>query len=356
MASPRKPPIDVSAVSRAISRWFPKAARALPWRTERTPWRSLVSEAMLQQTQVDRVEPAFRRFLVLFPDPAALARADVDAVLAAWKGLGYYRRARALHAAAKQIVDLHGGEVPRSIAELRALPGVGAYTAGAVASIAFGDPEPIVDGNVARVFARLAAQRGPVGNREFDAWCWDQANRLVATSRRPAIVNEGIMELGALICTPKAPSCSRCPLRSKCAATKTDDPASFPTARAPAVRQTVHHHAVLVMQRGRVLLVKRGETGLWAGMWEPPTCESQRRLRASELRKRLPVEVSGLTHVEGFVHQTTHREVCFHFYVAESACKRDASAQWHLLSTLDELPLANPHRRMIDRAQALATR
>ena len=201
-----------------ITRWFPTSARDLPWRRVRTPWRALVSEFMLQQTQVSRVAERFEPFLDAFPSPLAMVEAGEDAVLAKWSGMGYYRRARMLHAAALAIVEQHDGVVPEDAATLETLPGVGRYTAGAIASIACGESVPIVDGNVDRVFARLTGDASLPGTKGRDARRWEEAGVYVAAADRPEVANEGLMELGALVCQPKAAQCLICPLAAQCCA------------------------------------------------------------------------------------------------------------------------------------------
>ena len=207
---------SVARISALLERWFAGAARDLPWRRRRNGWTSLVSEALLQQTQVARVAERFPEFMRLFPTPKAMALAGEAAVLRAWRGLGYYRRARSLHAAAVAVVERHGGRVPSDARRLRELPGVGRYTAGAVASIAFGKAEAIVDGNVMRVLARLADRRASTVDPAGQAWCWSQAERLAVAARRPGVTNEALMELGATVCTPANPRCDACPLARLC--------------------------------------------------------------------------------------------------------------------------------------------
>lgn len=275
--SSRKPPRNqpLSAAADPLAAWFSLEARALPWRRRRSGYRALVSEFMLQQTQVSRVLEKFDPFLRRFPTARALAEASEDEVLAAWQGLGYYRRARLLHAAAKAIVERHGGRVPDDPAALRALPGVGRYTAGAIASIVFGAREPIVDGNVTRVFQRLAARPGSASDRVVNEWAWREAEAFVRTAAEPGPSNEALMELGAKVCTPAAPRCGTCPLAAQCAARREGLVDTIPEPKRKAARREL----VLVTARvertdGAVLLEQRPRTGLWAGMWQPPTVES----------------------------------------------------------------------------------
>lgn len=305
---------DAAVAAGSIEAWFPEQARDLPWRRRRTPYRVLVSEAMLQQTQVSRVAERFPRFVRRFPSVRALAAAELDAVLAEWEGLGYYRRARLLHAAAKEIVSRHGGRVPRDPAALLALPGVGRYTAGAIASLAFGLREPIVDGNVIRVVLRLDGRPLASDDAEAIAWSWRRARELVEAAHDPAVLNEGLMELGATVCTPAAPRCGECPWRAECRAAAAGAAGSIPRPKRPPKRREVHHHALSIASgpSGELLLRRRAAKGLWAGMWELPTIESPEALSDEAIAERLGVPATALRRLGSFIHKTTHRDVVFH--------------------------------------------
>jgi A/G-specific adenine glycosylase len=272
------PPLDPAArdanVAVALGAWFDGAARDLPWRRQREPYAVWLSEIMLQQTRVDTVVPYFQRFLQRFPDVRALASADLDDVLHLWSGLGYYRRARQLHAAAREVTERFGGVFPDGIAELRSLPGVGAYTAGAIASIAYGRREPLVDGNVARVLARLEAIDDPMGGSPATARrLWAVAARLLP-GERPGRFNEALMELGATVCTPREPRCDACPLSPFCAARAAGRERELPVTVARRATPLIEAVSlVLTDGRGRVLFARRREGGLFGGLWEPPMVE-----------------------------------------------------------------------------------
>lgn len=261
-------------IDRRLATWFRKARRNLPWRREpRDPWAVLVSEVMLQQTRVEVVAPRFEAFLRRWPTPAAMAASPVDDVVAAWSGLGYYGRARRLHAAARAIVERHGGRFPGDEDALRALPGVGEYTAGAVGSLALGLPLPLVDGNVARVLARLFAVRGDPRKGEAARRLRDLAAALVPP-RGAGAWNEGLMELGALVCVPGKPRCLLCPLSGECAARKAGLEERLPETPAPAKARKVRLAAALVRdRRGRTLLLRRPDGALLGGTWELPSAE-----------------------------------------------------------------------------------
>jgi A/G-specific adenine glycosylase len=339
-----KRPREVAA---AVEAWFARAGRKLPWRDVRTGYTALVSEFMLQQTQVSRVVPKFEEFLRRFPSVAALAAADEQAVLAAWQGLGYYRRARLLHAAAKAIVERFGGLVPETVDDLVTLPGVGRYTAGSIASIAFGKRVPIVDTNVARVLLRVAGRAGASGDPATVAWAWDEATRLVEASRDPARLNEGLMELGATVCPASTPSCLLCPLAAHCRAFAAGEVGPVRAKATPTKRTRVYHHVVVVRRGEELLLERRAAKGLWASMWQAPTVEHDGPLGEAELVERLPLRVSGLERLHEFEHQTSHRTVVF---VVHEARTRSRAGTWATRTALAEYPVSNPMRRILSDA------
>ncbi|MCA8912642.1 MAG: A/G-specific adenine glycosylase [Planctomycetes bacterium] len=262
--------------------WYAADARSLPWRSKPAPYRVWVSEIMLQQTRVEAVRDYFKRFMKRFPSLRSLAGAELDDVLEAWSGLGYYRRARMLHAAALQIAERHNGRFPRERADVLALPGVGKYTAGAILSIAFNQPEPIVDGNVERVFARLQRIPGDVKAKAGSERVWQLATghvqRGADEGHSPSTLNQALMELGALVCTPQNPNCEACPVRRDCGAHRHGETGRYPVlpkrARAKARR---YLFAAITDEAGRLLLVRRpeGDKGslLPGGMWELPHVE-----------------------------------------------------------------------------------
>jgi A/G-specific adenine glycosylase len=336
----------------------------LPWRAELgqqpDPYHVLVSEAMLQQTQVATVINYFNRFVRAFPTVEALAAADEQHVLRHWQGLGYYRRARHLHAAARQIANESGGCVPDCVDRLRRLPGVGRYTAGAIASIAYGKPEPAVDGNVKRVLARLAALRGPVDRPDIESAIWQLAGRL-ARGRRPGDVNQALMELGATICTPRVPQCSRCPLERWCRASAEGRADELPINGKRVWATKVRHDVVAVRRRGRHLFERRGDGGLWAGMWQMPTREGSGASRgpscdalAGWLAERLGLTVGRCRSIAQFTHMTTHRRIAFHTWVADvqAGRLRRGAGVWRSLEDLGDLPISNAQRRAINLVQA----
>ena len=256
----------------ALLNWFDAHQRELPWRKTKDPYAIWVSEVMLQQTQVDRVRGYWSRFLERFPDVKSLADAELADVLSMWTGLGYYSRARNLHAAAQAVVAEHGGRFPANVEALLELPGFGRYTAGAVASIAFGLEAPLVDGNVARVLSRLMEIEGAPGDRKREARLWEEAEALVK-GPRPGDLNQALMELGATLCVPQNPLCLICPVRTWCGALASGRVDRLPPPRKATKRKKLEL-AVAVARRGKdVLLARRVEKGLFGGLWELPSIE-----------------------------------------------------------------------------------
>ncbi len=263
------------AFRRKLLAWFDRAKRDLPWRTSRDPYRIWVSEVMLQQTTVAAVIPFYERFLVSFPNVHALAAADEQAVLNLWQGLGYYRRARHLHAAAKQLIHEQAGELPNDPSVWAALPGVGRYILGAVLSQAFDRRLPIVEANTLRVLSRLFGSRLDPREGAGKVWVWEAAET-VLPHKRVGDFNQAMMELGALVCTPVAPNCELCPVRRECVANQFGLQAEIPPPAKKKVLTTAQETALLIQREGRVLLCQRPPTAERGAMlWEfPATAES----------------------------------------------------------------------------------
>jgi A/G-specific adenine glycosylase len=307
----------MTAVRQKLLGWYDEAARDLPWRHTRDPYAIWVSEVMLQQTRVETVIPYYQRFLQSFPTPRALAEADEDAVLSHWSGLGYYRRARLLHAGVREVVARYGGKVPEDADARRGLPGIGRYTAGAIGSIAFGKEEPVVDGNVSRVLARLFRIDTPIGASVTTNRLWREAAQLVP-GERPGAFNQALMELGATICTPKQPRCESCPIAKQCEAHAHGEVDALPVKRERKAPKEVQLSAV-VATRGRgadrkVWLVKR-EQALFGGLWGVPMAEESPHAALIEagLQARLHTEPVG--RVE---HVLTHRRLRVDVYRASA--------------------------------------
>jgi len=316
--------------------WFAAARRDLPWRKEpRDPYRVWVSEVMLQQTRVDVVAPYYQRFLARFPTLRALAAAPLDDVLALWSGLGYYARARNLHRAAQACA----GELPASAAQLRALPGFGPYTAAAVASLAFNEDVALVDGNVARVLARVFKLRGDARAR-----AWTIAAGLLPRGRA-AQFNEALMELGATVCTPRSPDCPTCPLGQICRGK--DDPTKYPTARPRPARTLLEWRALALTRKdGAVLLARRPDGALFAGLWDLPA------------DRPAGIRLHGRLTSRGSVEQTlTHREVRVEIHAGRaSGTPSSGDVRWVAPAGLSALGLSSLARKSLGRAGVLTPR
>ncbi|MHB1558676.1 MAG: A/G-specific adenine glycosylase [Isosphaeraceae bacterium] len=269
-ARPEHDPKRVDAIRTGLLAWYREAGRVLPWRADRDAYRILVSEMMLVQTTVAAVIPYYERFLRRFPNARSLADADESEVLKMWEGLGYYRRARQLHAAARQIVLAHGGTVPDNPEAVRALPGVGPYIAGAVLSFAFDRPEPIVEANSQRVLARLLALQDDPTSSAGRRRIWSAAARLVPPEHAGDF-NQALMDLGATICTPRQPSCLLCPVVASCAARHRGLQDVIPRATPRPAPTEVREACAVVTQGDQYLVVQRGRGGLWEQFWEFPT-------------------------------------------------------------------------------------
>ncbi len=295
--------------------WYDRHQRKLPWRVNdgeaADPYRVWVSEVMLQQTRVETALPYYERWMERFPTIDHLAVAPLDEVLKHWEGLGYYSRARNLHRAVREVRDQYGSRVPDDLASFRALPGVGRYTAGAVMSIVFGQEEPLVDGNVRRVLARMTDEPYPK-----DAILWELAADLVP-GERPGDLNQALMELGATVCTRRSPRCEVCPISQHC-----DAHAMGTAEQRPAPRQRkaipLEDEAVAIVRRaGKYLLTKRPAVGRLAGMWNFPSvkiepAEAVESAASRAVRQLLNVEPSYCTEIDSFTQTFTHVKVAYH--------------------------------------------
>lgn len=257
--------------------WFTEHRRDLPWRRDRVPYHVWVSEIMLQQTRVEAVKPYYARFLAALPDISALSICDPDTLMKLWEGLGYYSRVRNMQKAAREIIGRHGGEFPRVYGEIRALTGIGDYTAGAIASICFDLPEPAVDGNVLRVWARYTGDGRCVDDMAVKRDVREQLRAVYRTCSDRGTLTQALMELGATVCVPNgAPHCAACPLREGCEAYCTDTIGEYPVRKAKKARR-IEEYTVYILQCGdKIAVRKRGETGLLAGLWELPHLDGKR--------------------------------------------------------------------------------
>jgi len=327
---------EARAAGSQLLRWYRRHRRDLPWRRTRDPYRIWVSEIMLQQTTVRAVVPYYRRFLRRFPSLPALAAAGFSRVLASWSGLGYYRRARHLHQAARTIMAAHGGKFPRTPREILALPGIGRYTAGAILSIAFGRREPVLDGNVARVLSRLMLQRGDPRVRSNETRLWEAARSLVEASSAPGDLNQALMELGATLCTPLAPGCPRCPLARRCLARAAGVEEKIPPPRRRRPTVTLRQKVALVQKGDRLLMRRREATGLMDGLWEFPALSAGRRPASDQLRLAPQARLATVR------HSITYRRLLVEVHRARLLAEpRGNSYRWVDPRRLAELPISS---------------
>ncbi|MEN3000395.1 MAG: A/G-specific adenine glycosylase [Armatimonadota bacterium] len=349
-------PLDpnwIAEVRKRLREWFQRAHRPLPWRATRDPYHIWVSEIMLQQTQTATVVPYYERFIQRFPTVQALAEAPLEEVLRYWEGLGYYARARNLHRAA-QIVAQQGGELPREVERLRELPGIGAYTAGAIASLAFNQPEPVVDGNVTRVLARLLWLKGNLKALRAQRTLYELARQLV-DPEEPGVFNQALMELGSTVCTPTQPRCTECPLQSLCAAYQRGEPTAVPEPIPARPSVQVVDVSALIWREGQLLLAQRPPSGLWGGLWEFPRatrngCETLETvaLRAAQKVGIYAEPVRLLGHVR---HVVTYHSIRLYGYLClfEGGAARSeeyVALRWVTPDAIDAYPLSAPQRRL----------
>lgn len=343
--------------TRKLRTWFDAAKRDLPWRRSRDPYRIWISEIMLQQTQVAAVVGYFERFMQAFPNVAALAAAPEREVLRLWEGLGYYRRARQLHLAAQTIAGEHGGVFPRDPIGVRALPGIGRYTAGAICSIAYDLPEPILEANTVRLLSRISAYRDdPLARAgQEHLWAWAAA---IVPQTESGLFNQALMELGALVCTPREPRCVECPVAGLCGARKLGLEREIPKPKAKKTFEEVREAAVLIRHRGKVLLVERTAGERWGGLWDFPrygvVAEEPTNVREAleeSLRTTLGIEVAVGEILHKLKHGVTRFRITLEAYRGEYLSGKlkptgFAAARWVSPKVIPELPLNVTGRKL----------
>ena len=348
-----------STIRRKLLAWFDANRRELPWRKRTTPYRVWVSEIMLQQTQVATVVDYYQRFIRRFPNLKQLAQADEAEVLRFWEGLGYYRRARQMHRAAKQILASHGGRFPREFSEVVALPGIGRYTAGAILSIACDQPWPILEGNTIRLFARLTGMQSDPRTTDNQKRLWQLSESLV-TKHRPGDLNQSLMELGATICRPQNPRCEICPIRNECVARIKGIQTRIPPAARKLKYESISEAVVLVQRRSRYLVRRCGNNERWAGLWDFPRYAANSDSPEYTLKLKLEqhtgliatVESSGLT----IQHAVTRFRITLDCYIARQVSGRvdrrnDPSLVWKPLDEIAELPMSVTGRKIAERVR-----
>jgi A/G-specific adenine glycosylase len=350
-------PSQKQSLRRRLLRWYAEHARELPWRNTGNPYHVWLSEIMLQQTQVATVRGYFERFIAKLPTVEKLAAADEQVVLRLWEGMGYYRRARQLHAAAKKIVAEHRGEIPSDPVLLQELPGIGRYTAGAIASIAFGRRAPILEANTIRLLSRLIAHRGDVSTQAGQRVLWQVAEEILPRENI-AHFNQALMELGSLVCTPNQPRCSDCPLEKVCEARTLGLQESIPRPKAKKLITNVREAAVVVFKKDEVLLRRCGPAERWAGLWDFPrfAVDAEGPLFAQD---ELIEKVRDLTRIHCSMpslfrtirHGVTRYRItldCFQAtYVAGKVSSREKTViRWVPPRALNDYPLSSTGRRI----------
>ncbi len=325
-----------------LGAWFREEGKDYPWRRTADPYAILVSEVMLQQTQIATVlgpKDYYRRWLEIFPDVATLARAPEDAVLKAWEGLGYYRRARNLQKAARAVVEEFDGVFPSRAADILKLPGVGRYTAGAVASFAFNLPEPIVDANIARVLARLYDYRGHIDSEPGKKFLWDRASALVAGEGAREF-NSAIMELGQRICLPRAPACRDCPVAASCAS-REKNPGELPLKKARVEIEKVDEHVLFCAREESILLHREEKGRRREGLWRLP--------------ERPREELAGLPLLLEMKYSITRYRVTLRVYDAAAPAKPGPGEKRIPLEDLPGIPMPAPYRKAVETILADST-
>ncbi len=335
----------------AIVSWYRSSKRDLPWRRKPfcdDPYCVYVSEIMLQQTQVKTVIPYWERWMRELPTIQSLAEARPERVLKLWEGLGYYSRARNLQKAAQEIVARHGGVFPTKLEDILELPGIGRYTAGAIASIAFGLPAPIVDGNVARVLTRLLGLRGDPKSKATSAALWENAARLVKAASSFGDLNQGLMELGATVCLPRQPRCDSCPIQPHCYAWKNGKTADLPEIAPRAAAQARRFRAALMIKGNKIFLRQREAGMINGGFWELPNIEANGETPAEtfqQLFEAAPEKISALCEIKHTI--TRYRMTLELFRVSKTPLQM---GKWLNVNQLGLLPVVNSHRKALQKA------
>jgi len=350
-------------LQQSLLKWYDAHQRNLPWRNVTDSYPVWISEVMLQQTQVQTVIPYYLRFLEHFPNIAALAQADTDALLRLWAGLGYYSRARNLQKAARIIVGHFGGGFPQNYQDVLALPGIGRYTAAAIVSIAFGQPYAVLDGNVSRVLARLFTISGDLKSSAVQGQLWEAAQQLLPPTR-PGDFNQAVMELGATVCSPRQPRCLLCPWTRHCLARQQGLQELLPEKAQRAKTRKSLRAAVVVQHRGRFLIVRRSDQRLLKGFWEFPATELHQKGTAARMISRLAVENYGLNvaSVERLItvkHSITTRRIELQVFLAKltvgaSSTMNDPDCRWVRLKDMGQYAFASASRRIVEELNRVA--
>ena len=342
---------DNLLIATLVERWQVTHGRShLPWQQTRDPYRVWLSEVMLQQTQVKTVLDYYPRFLERFPDVAALAIASEEDVFALWSGLGYYSRARNLHRCAQQVMRLHKGSFPETVSELQNLPGIGRSTAGAIAAFCFAQRAPILDANVRRVLTRLLAFDADLAVSANERALWQEATELLPHKNLAQSMpryTQGLMDLGAMVCLPRKPLCTQCPLQLKCAAHRHGNPELYPVRTRKLVRKSESWWLLLLRDdMGRIRLERRGDKGIWSGLHCVPVFAESSQLTLHPLLTHA-VKRSDLP---PFLHVLTHRDLHLHPIVVDVCANRseDMTEGWFSREQWQSLGLPSPIRKLLE--------
>lgn len=336
-----------------VERWQVEHGRhSLPWQQLRNPYRVWLSEVMLQQTQVKTVLTYYARFLERFPDVQALAMASEDDVFAMWSGLGYYSRARNLHRCAKQVVFSHNGAFPQTVQELQALPGIGRSTAGAIAAFCFAQRAPILDANVRRVLTRFLAFDADLAVAAAEKALWEKAIILLPHSHLAQSMpryTQGLMDLGAMVCLPRKPLCTQCPVQAQCAAYRNGDPERYPVRTRKLVRKAESWWLLLLRDdQGRICLERRASKGIWSGLHCVPVFDEIAQLTEHPALKHAVKK----TELPAFLHVLTHRDLHLHPVVVDIGKSNldDCAQEWFSREQWQSLGLPAPVRKLLEAA------
>jgi len=350
-------PSTIIAIQKKLIQWYETHRRELPWRKTRNPYRIWVSEVMLQQTQVQTVIPYYDNFVRAYPDVASLAEADLQSVLKSWEGMGYYARARNLHRAARRLQAEMKGRVPSNWVEFRSLPGVGDYIAAAVLSIAFDQPYAVVDGNVKRVLIRLSMVDAPV-NRSGSMGIFQQMAEALLDRSYPGTFNQAVMELGALICTPRDPSCTTCPLIKDCRAFLAGRVGAYPRKEKRKPIPQYHIAVGVVEKNGRLLITRRSPDVMLGGLWEFPGGKVQKGETPEagcirEIKEEVNLTVSVESHLTRVRHAYSHFKIILDvfrcWYISGRVCRRGPVAhRWVSPRQLDRYPFPGANRKFLN--------
>ncbi len=349
-------PVNVREFQQKLLEWFAKHKRMLPWRLQGNPYRIFVVEVMLQQTQIKTVIPYYKRWLKVFPNIKVLAQAPLDQVLKLWEGLGYYTRARNLHKAAQIIVEKFEGKIPSDLTSLQSLPGIGRYTAGAIASIAFQKPVSLVDGNVARVLARIFNLKKDISKPDTQKILYGLAETLVS-EKEPGNFNQALMELGSLVCIPEIPKCSICPVQALCLAYQKGDPSKLPIKSKGVQVKEIDMVVGMLTKNGKILVRRRPERGIWGGLWEIPgtvraASQTPEEALKEEFKETLGVAIKIQKKVQPIKHQFTHRKALIHPFHCEiirngNIKSKRTNIRWATVKELKKLSFSVPHQKIL---------